>query len=185
MKAFVVSLLIAFMCTTADSEAANVAGIDLPEMHGEFRLHGAGLLRKGFLFKIYTGALYVTDTNHVATINGDVPKRIDIHYFHNTPKKYMIRTAQDTLQKNLSPEAYRKLLPEIDQLHTAFRDGQKKSCASIIYRKGEGLTYLFDGVEIITIPNDEFARAYFTIWLGERPSSRSVKEAMLSGALYQ
>jgi hypothetical protein len=93
----------------------------------------------------------------------------------------MIRVAEETLQKNLTEAEYEKLLPMIGKLHDAYLNGQKGSVASLIYRPGEGLTYAFDDHPIITIPDDEFANAYFKIWLGEEPSSRTIKEAMLQG----
>ena len=45
---------------------------------------------------------------------------------------------------------------------------------------GDGITYSFDNDDVITIDCDDFANAYFTIWLGEHPSSRTVKMGMLN-----
>ena len=163
------------------SSAMEVGGIRLPTRQDDFKLQGAGLLRKGFIFKIYVGALYLQSDEHADQVLGAVPKRLDIHYFHQTPKKHMIRVAEQTLKKNLSDEEYIKLLPMIGKLHDAYLDGQKGSVASLIYKPGEGLAYAFDDRVVTTIPNDEFANAYFKIWLGEDPSSRSIKEAMLKG----
>ena len=164
------------------AQGATVGGIELPKMRDGLQLNGAGLLRKGFVFKIYVGALYLERSDDSNKVLSEVPKRIDIHYFHHTPKKHMIRVANSTLRKNLSEQEYNELLPKINKLHSAYRDGEKGACASIIYRPGSGLTYAFDGQPVITIECDEFANAYFNIWLGEKPSSKAVKEAMLKGA---
>lgn len=179
MKPSLHIILTTLLLIAHGSFAANVGGIDLPMRHGDFQLHGAGLLRKGLIFRIYVGALYVTDKADVENILGDVPKRLDIHYFHDTPKKYMIRTAEKTMQKNLPEAEYRRLLPKIEELHRAYLDGQKGSCASIIHTPGEGLTYAFDNEPVLTIPCDDFANAYFTIWLGQQPSSRTIKQRLL------
>lgn len=179
------SMIVRATCLTllfaAAAQSATVGGIALPERRGDLRLHGAGLLRKGLVFKIYVGALYVAETNHVAAILGNVPKRIDIHYFHHTPKKYMVRAANDTLRKNIPAETIDRLTPQIDQLHAAFLDGEKGAVASLVHRPGIGLDYYFNGEPVVTIPGDDFANAYFTVWLGEPPSSRTVKEAMVKG----
>ena len=161
--------------------ATTVAGVDLPETRGELRLNGAGLLRKGIFFKIYVGALYVANTNDVANILSDVPKRIDIHYFHHTPKRFMIKEANKIMEKNLTAERFEALKPMLDQLHEVFMDGEKGGRASILFNPGHGLTYEFNDQMVINIPSDEFANAYFSIWLGEKPSSRTIKEAMLKG----
>lgn len=179
MKTLTVSLVLsALLCSSA--AAATVGGIALPKSQGDLQLNGAGLLRKGFFFKIYVGALYIEEAGHLDHILTDVPKQIDIHYFHHTPRKHMVRVADKTLKQNLPPQQYEALRPKIDQLHRAFLNGKKGSCASIIHQPGKGLTYTFDTETIITIPCDDFANAYFAIWLGDRPSSRSMKEAMLN-----
>ena len=162
------------------TEAATVGGITLPKKQDNLMLQGAGLLRKGLIFKIYVGALYLEEPAHAHAVLSDVPKRIDIHYFHHTPKKYMLKVAEETLRENLSPEQYKALSPKIEKLHNAFMNGRKGSFASIVHEPGKGLCYAFDNEPVITIPGDDFANAYFSIWLGERPSSRSVKEAMLN-----
>lgn len=174
--------LCAALCLTAPAaRGMELGGMELPKTRGEFRLQGAGLLRKGLVFKIYVGALYVVEEAHAEQIMDAVPKRIDIHYFHNTPKKHMVNAAQKALEQNLSREELKRFAPSITALHAAYIDGRKGSVASLVFKPGEGLTYLFDGRPIITLKDDAFANAYFTVWLGDRPSSRTVKEGMLGG----
>ena len=172
-------IVFAFLGCEGSAEET-VGGVNLPDTRGTYQLQGAGLLRKGLVFKIYVGALYLADAGDALNILGEVPKRLDIHYFHRTPKKHMIRTANQALQKNLSQTQYAALKPKIDKLHVAFLDGRKGSYASILYEPGKGLAYWFDGEPVITIPGDEFANAYFSIWLGENPSSASMKKALLN-----
>lgn len=174
------AILVGTALLFSTAEAEEVGGILLPESRGGLSLNGAGLLRKGFVFKIYVGALYIADPDHADRILTDVPKRIDIHYFHHTPKKHMVRAAEKTLRLNLPPETYEALLPRIQQLHEAFLNGKKGAYASILHEPGRGLTYQFNGRTVITISGDDFANAYFAIWLGARPSSRTMKAAMLN-----
>lgn len=164
----------------APAGAMTVGGVDLPKSKEGKELNGAGLLRKGFFFKIYVGALYLEKNQESETNLLETPKRIDIHYFHKTPKRHMLRVADKTLKKNLSDSEYNALKPRIEQLHEAFLDGVKGSYASIEHKPGVGLIYSFNEKPVITIPGDDFANAYFSIWLGERPSSRTMKEAMLN-----
>lgn len=180
MKRFLASLIAGLAFLVPPSEGVEVGGIHLPMQRDDLQLQGAGLLRKGFIFKIYVGALYLEDSNDVEHILSDVPKRIDIYYFHHTPKKYMIRAANEALKNNLTSAEYTKLLPKINQLHRAYRNGEKSSFASLTYNPGEGLTYSFDNKPIARIPCDAFANAYFSIWLGKNPSSKPLKKALLN-----
>jgi hypothetical protein len=179
MRRFLSRTIALLLLLGSQTHAATVAGVALPDTRGSLELHGAGLLRKGFFFKIYVGALYLEEPAHAERIMTDVPKRIDIHYFHKTPKGIMMRVAIKTLKKNLSKEQYAEMLPNLEKLHTAYLNGKKGSIASIIYEPGEGLTYAYDDASVITIECDEFANAYFSVWLGDEPSSSSVKKAML------
>ena len=167
------------MLAVSSAQALVVGGIDIPDQRDDLHLQGAGLLRKGFFFKIYVGAFYTEITNDNQQALGNAAKRIDIHYFHRTPKKYMVQTALETLQRNLTTDQFRDLLPAINRLHAAYRDGEPGACASLLHRPGQGLTYLYNGEPVFSIPDDAFANAYFNIWLGEHPSSRSVRNAML------
>ena len=73
------------------------------------------------------------------------------------------------------------ILPKIGKLHQAYLNGQKGAVASLIHEPGKGLVYSFDNKDVVRIPGDDFANAYFKIWLGEQPSSKTVKKAMLEG----
>lgn len=48
-------------------------------------------------------------------------------------------------------------------------------------RAGEGLAYTYDDKPVISIACDEPDQTYFSVWPGERPGSRTVKESMLEG----
>lgn len=179
MKMLSAALALSLMLGIESDAALVIEGIELPDRQGTLKLNGAGLLRKGFFFRIYVGALYTESATGMTDSLAEQSKQIDIHYFHHTPKKHMIRVAEKTLKKNLSPKAFSSLSPKIVQLHDAFLDGEKGSVASITHVHGTGLVYRFDHKTIITIPGDDFANAYFSVWLGEHPSSPSIKKAML------
>ena len=180
MKRFALTLF-AVLLAVLNSHSMEVGGIDIPERRDDLHLLGAGVLRKGLFFKVYAGALYIVDNADAGPDLSADPKRLDIYYYHNTPKKYMIRAAEKTLRRNLSREELTRLRPAIDRLHDAYIDGRPGTVASIVHRPGEGLVYLFNGHPLLTIEDDQFANAYFSIWLGDRPSSRSMKKALLNG----
>ena len=172
--------LFLLLLAASGAEAASVAGIELPAQRDELTLQGAGLLRKGLVFKIYVGALYLAREADAANVLSSVPKRLDIHYFHNTPKKHMVRVAEETLGKNLTAERLARHKANIAILHNAYRDGKKGGFASLIFRPNAGLTYAMDGETVVTINDDAFANDYFRVWLGEKPSSATMKQALLS-----
>jgi hypothetical protein len=72
------------------------------------------------------------------------------------------------------------VLERVDRLHGAYENGQAGRTASLTYIPGKGTIYGIDDRVIATIPGSDFAAAYFTVWLGARPSSRSVKRGLLA-----
>jgi len=57
----------------------------------------------------------------------------------------------------------------------------KEGCATLTYVPGHGTEYALDGRVKAVIEGADFASAYFKVWLGRRPGSRSVKEQLLNG----
>ena len=161
------------------AESVVFEDVVLPQERDGLTLYRAGLLRKGVVFRIYTAALYLEKADDAARVLEDVPKRLDIHFYHNTPKARMIAVAEQTLQNNLSSAAYAALHARLEALHQAYRDGYKGACASLVYRPGEGTTYLFNEEPLITLEGVDFAAEYFSIWLGTDPASKSVKSQLL------
>ena len=153
----------------------------LPREKDGLTLNGAGRLRKGFIFNVYGRALYLDQKVAGTKDLSKMRNRIDLHYFHHTPEKNMLRAANKTLKKNLSKRDHEGRTAPIDQLHAVFLNGEKGRMASIIHPPGKGLQYLFNDQAIITIPGDDFANAYSSIWLGEYPNSPSIKNSMLTG----
>ncbi len=170
MKRFLAILFTCLLAVPAHPERVTVGGIELPGTRNGLPLKGAGLLRKGLLFKIYTGALYQRGEE----------LQLDIHYFHTTPKKHMISVAEKTLRQNLAEEDFQRHLPLMEKLHRAYLDGKKGSVASLRIHPDSGLIYLFNDAPIITIPCRDFANDYLKIWLGEKPASETMKRALLN-----
>jgi len=143
-----------------------------------FVLHGIGTLKAGFVFKVYSAALYrAAETPPEAVMNGGALS-LEVHYLHDTPKRHMVETAEETLARNLSPGRIASLRPRIDELHAAYRNGEKGGVASLTYIPGKGLIYAYDDQVEAVIPGDDF-RAYLDVWLGKKPSSRTLKAQIL------
>jgi hypothetical protein len=146
----------------------------------DFVLHGAGFLRVGFVFKAYGAALYVQRHADAARILEDVPKRLEIHYLHNTPRARMIEAADTTLARNLDPAALAAVRADVARLHAAYTDRRAGDVAALTYVPGRGTSLAVNGAERIRIMGPAFAAAYFAVWLGEQPSSRTVKDQLLN-----
>lgn len=145
-----------------------------------FVLHGAGFLRVGLVFKGYGAALYLTHPNAAAAIGADVPKRLEIFYLHRTPRLRMIETAETTLRRNLSNAEAAQVWSDVQRLHACYEDRLPGDVSALTYVPGRGTEFSVNGEPRILIPGAAFAAAYFQVWLGNHPSSQSVKDALLT-----
>jgi hypothetical protein len=147
----------------------------------EWRLAGTAVLRAGLVFKVYAAALYLDGDTQPGDALRDVPKRLEIHYYHNTPRRHMIETAVATIRRNLDTETFAAVKPGIDALHGVYEDGSKGGYAALTYVPGKGTEFAIGDRVKCVIEGVDFAEAYFGVWLGEQPSSRSVKRQLMEG----
>jgi Chalcone isomerase-like len=179
------------LCLGAARPAAAAAqecdGVSFPE-HIQaggrtLTLNGLGL-RKATIFgiKVYVGALYLThrtaDAN--AILSSRDPAQIDLAFvFHATAGQ--LRSAwQEGFQKS-APGGLPQLQSRIAQLQgwmEGVGSGQKMSFLRI---PGVGIRYSLDGAVKGTISGDDFATAFFAIWLGPSPPSPQLRAGLLGG----
>jgi len=168
-------------------EGVSLAGKILPRQRvvagTAFQLQGTAVLKAALFFDVYAAALYLGTNVPAARAMDDVPRRLEIHYLHDTPQSRMVRTAEETLARNLSPEQFAAVRERVARLHAAYADGSRGGSATLTYIPGRGTEFALNDTPRVLIEGADFAAAYFTVWLGDRPSSRSVKDQLLKGAL--
>lgn len=145
-------------------------------------LNGAGVRNK-FFMPIYVAALYLpvkaATFAEVSTQTG--PKQLLLHFIHKevSPEK-LVTAWNDGFKANLTPAELTALAPVIAQFNQYFNQAAVKG---MVYR----LTYLpTQGTQVWindqlkgTLPGAEFYTALLKIWLGEKPVTADLKQALL------
>jgi hypothetical protein len=174
------------LCTAAAAQApatVGVEGIAFPIEHragdAVLRMHGSGVFRAYVVLRVYAAALYLAHSDDARRVLEDVPKRLEIYYFHNTPKNMMIETADKTIAGNLTSEELAAVRARVDQFHGLYRDPRRGDRFTITYLPGVGTELAFNGEPQGVIPGADFAAAYFGVWLGKKPSSEEMKKKLL------
>lgn len=144
------------------------------------RLHGAGLLRWGFFVKVYAAALYVPDGPPFDP-DADSPRRLELTYFVPFGAGDLRGAADHVLRQNFSPEALAPLRARIDALHRSYVDVRSGDRVTITYVPGRGTELSLNGRPLAVVEGADFARAYFAIFLGEKPIDRGLRRALLGG----
>lgn len=91
--------------------------------------------------------------------------------------------AETILARQHSPEGMGRLRKDIDRLHSAYRDAKKGDSYSLCYDAPQRLTTLsLNDTELVAVPSQDFAEAYFGIWLvAFQPIDEKLRDRMLRG----
>jgi len=83
------------------------------------------------------------------------------------------------LEKNLNSQELAQIAERVGRLNAAYQTVKEGDQSSLTYLPETGTTLRINGAPVITIEGQDFARLYFTIWLGEQPISVPLREHLL------
>ena len=142
-------------------------------------LRGYGLLRYMILIKAYVAAFYLPEGVRSEDALTDVPKLLEIEYFHPIVAQDFAKATSASISQNTSLVTYQGLKPKIDELNALYRDIAPGDRYTLTYIPGRGTTLAWNGRPLGTVAGSEFAAALFGIWLGSNPLDRNLKELLL------
>lgn len=176
-------LVLASFGVAAAVTAGELAGVTMPErknVNGQvLQLNGMGL-RKKAVFKVYVGALYLTQksSDPAAILAADQPRQMVMHFLRDVGKDRLVEAWKEGFAGN-SPAAQTKLAKEIERFLGFWRDVAEGEEVLMTYVPDKGTTVSFGGKEVGTIEGKEFADALLSVWLGPKPPSEDLKAGLL------
>ena len=180
--------VVALVCGSVGAHAVEVGGVavaDTIKLGGaDLVLNGAGI-RTRAVFKVYVGALYLTDKKPVAAeaMAQRGPKRVALHMLRDLTAEQLGGALNDGLAANLSEAERTQFKSQIDELKAtmdAVGAAKEKSVVTLDYLPDAGVRIAIDGAARgKPIAGEDFYRALLKIWLGDKPVDRSLKAGML------
>jgi len=177
-------LLLSFIALAQPAFSGSLAEVSLPDTAAvggkTLLLNGLGL-RKKMMFKVYVGGLYLEKKSGdaAAIIAADAPKRMVMHFIYSeVSKAKMAESFKEGFTHNagaLSAE----LKAQVDQFIAALDTMKEGEEMSVTYVPGAGTTLAIRGKEVLTLPGLDFAKAVFSVWLGDTPPTEDLKSGML------
>ena len=144
-------------------------------------LYGVGLLRYRVVFRAYVGALYLAPKASVNEVwNGKTPMRLELEYFWPIRGEDFGEAADPFLKDNLAAEEYERIAERADQLGGMYRDVEPGDRYALTFIPGRGTELALNGAPLGVIEGDDFAAAYFRIWLGEKPIDKRFRDQLLT-----
>jgi hypothetical protein len=162
-------------------------GVNFPEQMqvdgNNLVLNGTGL-RQATAFKVnvYVAALYVgkTSTEPNAILESTVPKELILQFVRDVSAADLSKGWNEGFEKNAKAQsaALKERIAMLDGWMIDMKSGQR---LTFTYKPGTGVQVDVNGAVKGTIKGDDFAKAFFSIWLGDPPNPE-VKSGLLGGA---
>lgn len=145
----------------------------------ELALRGVSLKRYLHFVKVSVAGLYLPENVPSARVLSDTPKRLEIEYLQNIRAQDFVKLTNRLLADNLDAAELSRLQPRIDALNAAYEDIRAGDRYALTYVPGRGTELTLNGVSRGIFEGEDFAAAVFSMWLGPRPLSESVKSQLL------
>ena len=129
-------------------------------------------------FLVFDSALYLTNKDHVKVdFLGKKPSALRLCYHRTMEADDFKRSGSETLA--LNPTIIMNDLAErVALLHSKYQRVLEGDCYQLSFVPGLGTELSLNDRPIITIPGDDFARAYLGIWLSRYSFSESLTEKL-------
>lgn len=179
-------LLAVAMClpvSTFNLNAASLAGVNLPDTttvgDKSLVLNGLGL-RSEFMVKVYVAGLYLQHKSSDAgpIIKSDEPKRIIMQFVHDASRKQMTDAFDKSFHDNV-PDAEKTMKTDVDKFLGALEAVKAGEQMIFTYAPATGTSLAINGKDKLTIAGAPFGQLVFSVWLGPRPPTSSLKKGML------
>lgn len=175
-------------CPVGDARAKDCAGINFPdqvEVQGStLKLNGLGLRQATMLkVNVYVAGLYVaqTSTDAKAILGASTPKQLTLHFVRDIGAADLNKAWEEGFEKN-AKEQMPALKDRIHTLKSWMADMKTGQRLSFTHLPGAGIEINVNGAVKGTIPGDDFATVFLTIWLGAHPPNPGLKTGLLGGA---
>jgi hypothetical protein len=165
--------------------AAERAGVRMPDTMDDrgqsLVLNGLGV-REATIFNVdvYVAGLYLRQRSSEPSqvLKADEPKVLHMVFVHDVSKDQMVEAWREGFEKSAGSRMG-SMQPRIAQLGSWMADRKKGATLTFSYLPGEGVEVRVDGASKGTLPGDDFAQAFFTIWLGPQPPNKGLKTGLL------
>ena len=176
-------VLVMFVALTGIAQSVEIKGVRFSDTlvveQAELKLNGVAVLKWAMLFDVYAGALYLPAGVRGSAWSNDVAKRLELSYFREIEAKGFAEASDKILQDNLLPAEYQTLAKRLRTFYGLFQDVKPGDRYSISYIPEQGTELRLNDQFLGSVPGADFAAAYFGIWLGAEPISKSFRNILL------
>ena len=169
------------LCVVISPDARAIQGNpdELSEDGARFVLFGATTFRWMSVIKVYDAHLHLGAGEPSSKVFADIPVRLQLTYHRGFTAAEIIKGGDTLLARNVKAETLVSLRERLELINRAYRDVREGDSYTLTYVPGKGTTLRLNGSPLVTVPGHDFAAAYFRIWLGDDPISKSMRDTLL------
>ena len=134
----------------------------------------------GFV-KLFEAALYLEEGYEPRDFPGEFSYGLSIRYNRKFRKETLIKSADNILKDLHSASDLSAIQENLEKINQYYVDVGKGDTYTLVYHPENGTTLLYNDEPLVTVEGEDFAKIYFSIWLGGHPKSKALKEDLLEG----
>ena len=169
-------VVVASLCATGAT--ANVAPPEVRSALPSAKLSGSSRFTY-WGFSVYDASLWVSPGFQAQAFERH-PFALHLHYLRDFTNAAITERSLDEMARQTGATSERRALWQ-QWLRGAFPDVRSGDRITGINRPGEGALFLTNGRQTGNVPDTEFARRFFGIWLSSGTSEPALRTALLSG----
>ncbi|MBC7757189.1 MAG: chalcone isomerase family protein [Bdellovibrio sp.] len=190
LRTFKFILATLFLVLTLSAHALEVKGVKVDETAqvsgNALVLNGAGIRTK-MVFKVYVGALYLTQkqTDANAVISDTGAKRVSLHFLRQLNTDAVLIGMNEGFSDNNDAAQMAAIEPQMKafrQIMTAEKE-VKEGDLIVLDLSSAGTQVNVNGKMLGKIEGAAFNQALLRVWLGAKPVDADLKQAMLGKAM--
>lgn len=145
----------------------------------ELTLSGVGVLKYHGMLKLYVAGLYVDMS---APDFASAAKRLEVHYLVNAKAKRFNSAGERILKRSMDGPSYERIEDRLAYFGRLYPDSRKGDRCAIFWQSGSPIQLSYNGAMLGNAAGDDFANAYFDIWLGQDPADTRLRKELRTEA---
>ena len=173
-KTILLSVILALSCSAlCMGEVTHPDSIKVRDI--PLKQAGQGILARWFI-KGCNMALYVEHDVTKETVLKDGARCLEFYYYRNIKADQFAHAAWKSIEENWTKKEIAAEKKNIDKLHAIYKDVSKGDRYRLMYVPNIGTTLFLNGVPLGTVKGSDFAKIYYSVWLGAQPIDKGLKE---------
>ena len=128
---------------------------------------------------IYTAALYLPESQSLSPESYmEIPKRLVFDYHLSLSKEKVTRNIRHGLKIN--PEVnFEKVESDFQKIARYFDPIREGDRFEFVHNPQQGIAIIKNNRTLTTIPGEDFARAFFGLWLSEYARDKKLRQSLM------